>query len=871
MAFINKEVSTMAMPSGMNRMGQFPLDMSSVYYDMESLEAYAKSGAVAYVGQIVSLVDEANNKVTVYSIQNTAGDLKEVGVIPTGDGKTISVSENGQISLLASGDKTAGAQLTLQADGTIAWVKPDTSTAEGQDAAIKALQATVDGTENSEGLVDKVATLEDYVGKPAEGETAAEGLFLALDEEIARAKKAESDLDAAIKAIDFVDTTELNDAITAARTEISQEIDDDVKTAKDRADEAYILAGGKVDATTYATDKAALEAKDQEILDIANYAKETIDSFLQDTDTDEVVNKLKDIQEELEKLGDAVDLEDKFALKADKTEVETALALKADKTEVETALNLKADKETVTADLALKADKETVTADLALKADKATTEAALAEKAVKTEVETALNLKADKTTLEADKAELTQAIADAKTAAVSEAATAAATLYVDKTTFNSKVDEINTSINKKANADDVYTKTEIESKGQATGAYVDSEIKKEADRAKLAEEANAAEITSIKTGYATDKAVFEQGILDAKNLGNQGITNAAAADAKAVAAGNKAAENAGEITSIKERLTAAEGQGNTNAGAITGLDTRLTNAEAALTNKADKSVVDPLVTTVGEHTGLIAGLQSADSTLSAQVELKADKTSVYTKEEIDVKESALNTAIGTAKTEATNAVNALATGAVAGNTAAIATNAADIKAIYSVGEDNKATGVLVDLVAAEESRAKGVEAGFEGRIAEMEKFWEAADDPNDTIDKLAEIIDYIDKHEELNIPASVEANAKAIENIYTAANGETPASGVLVNEIAAAKAYADTAASTAVAGIPGAIAQALADAKAYADKIVADETSITQTTAENGNKVFSLKSVSTDLLTNGSDELILFGGYAVDRTATPEA
>ena len=858
MAFINKEVSTMAMPSGMNRMGQFPLDMSSVYYDMESLEAYAKSGAIAYVGQIVSLVDEANNKVTVYSIQNTAGDLKEVGVIPTGDGKTISVSENGQISLLASGDKTAGAQLTLQADGTIAWVKPDTSTAEGQDAAIKALQATVDGTENSEGLVDKVATLESYVGKPAEGETVAEGLFLALDEEIARAKKAEGDLDAAIKAIDFVDTTELSNAITAARTEISKEIDDDVKVAKDRADEAHTLASGKVDATTYATDKAALEAEDVTIRQIAEYAKSTIDSFLQDTDTDEVVNKLKDIQEELEKLGDAVDLEDKFALKADKSEVETALGLKADK-------------ETVAADLALKADKETVTADLALKADKATTEAALAEKAVKTEVNAALELKADKTTLEADKAELTQAIADAKAAAVGEAATAAATLYVDKTTFNSKVDEINTSINKKANADDVYTKTEIENKGYATGSYVDSEIKKEADRAKLAEESNAAEITSIKTGYATDKAVFEQGILDAKNLGNQGITNAAAADAKAVAAGNKAAENAGEIASIKERLTAAEGQGTTNVGAITGLDTRLTNAEAALTNKADKSVVDPLVTTVGEHTGLIAGLQSADSTLSAQVELKADKTSVYTKEEIDVKESALNTAIGTAKTEAVNAVNALATGAVAGNTAAIATNAADIKAIYSVGEDNKATGVLVDLIAAEESRAKGVEAGFEGRIAEMEKFWEAADDPNDTIDKLAEIIDYIDKHEELNIPASVEANAKAIENIYTAANGETPASGVLVNEIAAAKSYADTAASNAVAGIPDAIAQALADAKAYADKIVADETSITQTTAENGNKVFSLKSVSTDLLTNGSDELILFGGYAVDRTATPEA
>jgi hypothetical protein len=75
----------MAMPSGMNRMGQFPLDMSSVYYDLESLQAYATSGAVAYVGQILSLVDETNNNVTLYAIKNTAGDLLEIGtdiVIP---------------------------------------------------------------------------------------------------------------------------------------------------------------------------------------------------------------------------------------------------------------------------------------------------------------------------------------------------------------------------------------------------------------------------------------------------------------------------------------------------------------------------------------------------------------------------------------------------------------------------------------------------------------------------------------------------------------------------------------------------------------------------------------------------------------------
>ena len=108
MAYINKNVSTMAMPSGMNRMGQFPLDMSSVYYNKAELEAYAASGAIAYVGQIVSLVDETNKKVTVYSIQNTEGLLKEVGTIPLGDGSTIEVSSNGVVSLLGSADAEAG-------------------------------------------------------------------------------------------------------------------------------------------------------------------------------------------------------------------------------------------------------------------------------------------------------------------------------------------------------------------------------------------------------------------------------------------------------------------------------------------------------------------------------------------------------------------------------------------------------------------------------------------------------------------------------------------------------------------------------------------------------------------------------------------
>ena len=70
-----------------------------------------------------------------------------------------------------------------------------------------------------------------------------------------------------------------------------------------------------------------------------------------------------------------------------------------------------------------------------------------------------------------------------------------------------------------------------------------------------------------------------------------------------------------------------------------------------------------------------------------------------------------------------------------------------------------------DAIAAEKERAEGVEADHEGRIATMENFWKAADDPVGTIDKLSEIVDYISRDEQgaLDMAADIEANTKAIE------------------------------------------------------------------------------------------------------------
>jgi hypothetical protein len=70
-----------------------------------------------------------------------------------------------------------------------------------------------------------------------------------------------------------------------------------------------------------------------------------------------------------------------------------------------------------------------------------------------------------------------------------------------------------------------------------------------------------------------------------------------------------------------------------------------------------------------------------------------------------------------------------------------------------------------DAIGAEKDRAMGVEGDHETRIATMENFWKAADDPVGTIDKLSEIVDYISKDTTgaLDMAKDIEANTKAIE------------------------------------------------------------------------------------------------------------
>ncbi len=342
-----------------------PLDSTEVYYSLVAAKEYAATD-VAYIGQKIVVIE--SGKITHYSIEDTEGNLKELGAKPVGDEKSIVVAEDGTVSLkgvealvferdiLGEDDQPTGEKETVQyqplmtKDGLV-WVEPSKTTVEGLATLIDALTKRVDAAE------DEIDTLQEAVGVKASEGVEATGLYKEIADEKARALAAEKALGERIDGIDYVDNDELTaalgsyvttesfntfksentqaitdaksgaeqtaaNALSAARTEISKEIDDDVKVAKDRADAAYTLAEGKVDAGTYATDKKALQDEDAAIRAIAEAAKSSIDTFLDGEGVADVVDSLKDIQAELDKMAESTELVEALALKADKSVVE---------------------------------------------------------------------------------------------------------------------------------------------------------------------------------------------------------------------------------------------------------------------------------------------------------------------------------------------------------------------------------------------------------------------------------------------------------------------------------------------------------------------------------------------------------------------
>lgn len=169
MAKIMNDAAYMGFPLSIKRGNPAPVDTTAVWYSKSELETYAKTGATAYVGQVLTLV--ADSKCEAYMISNEAGTLIKLA------------------STTASGDLAS-----------------DVATLQGQ-----------------------VADLISKVGKAAEGEDAATGLYKEIADvlAIANAKVA------SVKATDKSVTVGGTATAPTVKVAISKDTDNALSLATD--------------------------------------------------------------------------------------------------------------------------------------------------------------------------------------------------------------------------------------------------------------------------------------------------------------------------------------------------------------------------------------------------------------------------------------------------------------------------------------------------------------------------------------------------------------------------------------------------------------------------------------------------------------
>lgn len=149
-----------------NPTSAFPLDARSYFETLTEAQAAAATAGEAgsstttyYYGQTLVVVE--SGVATLYVIQPDK-TLKAAGSAVLGDGKSISIVD-GTVSLVGFDAAETGAQPRKKSDGTIEWIKPDTTTVEGLQTAVEGLESDVESlqtavdtlTGTGEGSVDK--------------------------------------------------------------------------------------------------------------------------------------------------------------------------------------------------------------------------------------------------------------------------------------------------------------------------------------------------------------------------------------------------------------------------------------------------------------------------------------------------------------------------------------------------------------------------------------------------------------------------------------------------------------------------------------------------------------------------------------------
>jgi hypothetical protein len=857
----------MGLSNTITRDNGIPLDLSSVQPSYEAAVIYAATKSIAYIGQPIAVGDKlyiisgtaAEEKFVAADEQEYDNYLVEVGSKTEGDGATIDLVD-GVLMLHGIDLETTTAGMLPQievVDGQkrIKWVtisqivqgdgnKVTTLTSEDGSVVITKKEDT-DASLAYDLSVVHPAAPEYAIAKDERAESATETKYhLTKDGEKVDVEIVVPDayddtaLAGRVKALEDeerYDETPLANRVTALEQAGYQTADDVAGILVPYATTDYV--------DTEVAKKADKSAYDQTVLDL-EALKARVEAFLDNTGAaTEAIDTLQDLITYIDTHDDAdisgilasiQALENKLVLgtrevNGEQKEYET---VKAYVEAVIEALNV--------AQYAKATDLEGVAGRVA------TLEAKPFDTyATKTEVSEAR----------------TGAVADV--AAVGYAlATEVEETYATKqsvTDLGSAVDTKLVDYAKKSEVESVYaTKEALEEHAEAAeGAYAkktDVYTSKEVDEliAQINEgnQESAGAVSTRLESYITanDKevanlkaadAAHDTAIAAAQAQADKGVADAKTAnDAIAALTSGAIKTNTDDISAIKGRFTTletAKGDHETRIGVVEGKMTAL-EAEDVEINK-----------TLGTIAGQITALQGEDARIDGVLAAKADASAVYTKTEADnaiaaaiaaIPEVDLKDYAKTADIAKDYATKAELTAEAERADAAEKANASAIAAIYKAGEGEAvATGVLAEEIA----RAQAAEKKIADDLALL------IENPTEALDSVKELISH------------VQANGTAVEGIIKRLDGhDTLLAGIggeeepatVVAAIAAAKQEAIDEAVAAVPTyeLPAATASALGGIKA------SDSFGI--------NIDGTVNSVSTDLLTQGVEELILFGGNA---------
>lgn len=167
-AFTKQELESLAMiglPKSYQRVRQIPLDPTEIFASFEDAQTYASGaseqfGDIAYVGQVLSVVNATADTVTVYKI-GFGGVLEEIGSVQHTslnaqdytEARTLATNENiGQIINVANEEEDSG--------GTIYSAGLYIVTGSGEVAKLGTTSASGDVEGDVENLKGRVGTLE---------------------------------------------------------------------------------------------------------------------------------------------------------------------------------------------------------------------------------------------------------------------------------------------------------------------------------------------------------------------------------------------------------------------------------------------------------------------------------------------------------------------------------------------------------------------------------------------------------------------------------------------------------------------------------------------------------------------------------------